>query len=189
VSELLGRAGLAAFVLTLAAVVMATTGSGGLGGRLGGLFGYHGARLAAPAEPVTLKPVSAVALAGASALPVHLSRAAKPGTRRNKSRHEPTSVVPRRRPQPVQPAPAPAPGPTPVPSVPKPSPGGPSTTDQVEQTIRQVTAPAPPAQAPAEQVIQTVNQVCGAAGGCPSPPAASAVIGAVNTAIAPGEKP
>ena len=185
-SELLGRVGLAAFVLTLAAVVVATTGSGGLGGRLGGLFGYHGARLEAPVEPVTLKPVSAGGLAAASALPVHLRTAARLGTRRTKRRPDRAPIVPRRRPQPVaQPGPAPQPA---APSIPKPpptpTPGG--AVQQVEHTVQQVAAPAPaPVQQGVDQVVGTVNQACDAVGGCPSPPAASTVVHAVNEVLKP----
>jgi hypothetical protein len=170
-TALIPRLALAAFVLALAAAVMTTTGSGGVGGSLGSLFGYK-ERLAAPSQPVDLNPVAVVDVkrsvtsrAGALTLP---PRATKPQRVRPR-------VAPKQRPAgPVPvvgapgPVPAPSPSPVPVPSAPKPPPPAPpGNVQRVEQAVRQVTAPVAPAAQPVDQVLHTVDTTCGLAGGCP----------------------
>ena len=170
-SSLLPRLALAGFVLALAAAVMATTGSGGLGGSLGSLFGYK-ERLAAPSQPVALNPVALVDVkqavtprGPALTRPSHVTKPQRVRLR----------VAPKQRPaRPVPvvgapgPAPAPSPSPVPVPSAPKPPPPAPpGNVQRVDQAVRQVTAPVAPAAQPVDQVLHTVDTICALGGGCP----------------------
>jgi hypothetical protein len=168
---LLPRLALAAFVLALAAAVMTTTGSGGIGGSLGSLFGYK-ERLAGPSQPVVLNPVALV-----DVKPAVIPRAraiTRPPRATTRQRIRPR-VAPKQRPAgpaPVVgapgPAPAPSPSPVPVPSAPKPPPPTPpGNVQRVEQAVRQVTAPVAPAAQPVAQVLHAVDTICGLAGGCP----------------------
>jgi hypothetical protein len=166
-TALLPRLALAGFVLALAAAVMTTTGSGGVGGSLGSLFGYKD-RLAAPSQPVVLNPVAVVDVKQIVTPRGRPPRATKPQRVRPR-------VAPKQRPAgPVPvvgapgPVPAPSPSPVPVPSAPKPPPPAPpGNVQRVEQAVRQVTAPVAPAAQPVEQVLHTVDTICGLAAGCP----------------------
>jgi hypothetical protein len=170
-TALLPRLTLAAFVLALAAAVMTTTGSGGVGGSLGSLFGYK-ERLAAPSQPVELNPVAVVDV---KQIVSPRARALMRAPRVTKPQRVRPRVAPKQRPAgPVPvveapgPVPAPSPSPVPVPSAPRPPPPAPpGNIERVEQAVRQVTAPVAPAAEPVGQFLHAVDRICGVAGGCP----------------------
>lgn len=166
----LGRVALAALVLVLAAVVVTVSGSSGLGGRLGSLFGLRSdAQKKKPVAPVQVAgPVSELVTAARLAA-VQRSRPAP--VRHNRAKHR-QAGAPRRSPAPTAPRPAPAlpapPPSAPPPSVPHPAPAPGGNVQHAADVVRQTVTPAAPqAQPVVDQTVQTVGQVCGLIGGCP----------------------
>jgi hypothetical protein len=162
------RLALSAAVLALAAAVVTTMGSAGLGGSLGSLFGYR-ASLAAPSEPVAavLPVASGTDVFARHSEPSRVrQRASRP--RRPPGAPKPTTPA---APRPVVRGPAPSAPPPPTPAQPAPHvPSPPPAQGEVAQLARavnQVTAPVAPTQPVTDQVVQTVAQACALIGGCP----------------------
>jgi hypothetical protein len=170
-TELFSRFFLAGFVLALAAAAVMTTGSGGFGGSLGSLFGYH-TKVKPVAHDVAVLAVPDVPIerlaAPTSGSPM---TSARPGRAKLRARRAPAHAAPRTRPPASAPTGAhPAPAPV-IPPVQPPPPKPPAPQGNVERTaqsLQQAIQPvAPPAAPVVEQVAQTVSQGCGMIGACP----------------------
>jgi hypothetical protein len=168
-NELLGRAGLGAVVLVLAAVAVTMSGGAGLGGSLGALFGLHTRQGGKPVSAIQVAAPATVQRAVASARLAPVTRAQRQPKKRTRPQSAP---APRRRspaPAPPQPAPAGPPAAQQPPPVQAPSPPPPTgNVQRAAQTVRDTAAPlAPPAQPVLDQAVQTVNRACTLIGGCP----------------------
>jgi hypothetical protein len=169
-SELLGRAGLAAVVLVLAAVAVTMSGGAGLGGSLGALFGLHTRQGGKPVSAIQVAAPATVQSAVASARLAPVTRVQRQPKKRTRPQSTP---APRRlspgpgapRPAPAAPPVAPQPPPVQAPTPPPPASGN---VQHTVQTVRDTAAPlAPPAQPVLDQALQTVDRTCTLIGGCP----------------------
>jgi hypothetical protein len=166
----LARVALAACALALAALVVTSTGAGGLGGALGSLFGIH----SAPAErpKASAQPIAAPSV-DAPVTPVSRTRSAPtraPATNRRIPARRPTSPYPRIR-TPGPRAPHSSPQPIPTQTHPPPAPPAeppPGVVGGVGAAVREAgKALPPPAQPVVGQAVETISKVCGLLGGCP----------------------
>jgi hypothetical protein len=166
----LGRMTLAACLLTLAALLVTTSGGAGLRGALGSLFDSHSPHAARATTDRARNAAGAGAALALRGAPVARVQSRSPATGPHKPPHRHGGSH-----QPRIPAPAPSPSPAPAPQVrPSPSPPRPPTppsqgvVDSATRAIDQAaTALPPPAQPLVPEATGAVAQVCGLLGQCP----------------------
>jgi hypothetical protein len=164
----LARVALAACVLALAALVVTSTGPGGIGGSLGSLFGFHarvaprpgGVRAGAPSAVRAL--VTAPSTSRPSQPQQRRTARGRGGPRRPAPAHQPAAV-------PGAPPPNPSPQPIPTPTLPPTPPAEPpqGVVGGVGAAVEQAGRLLPPAQPFLDTAVGQLGQVCGLLGGCP----------------------
>jgi hypothetical protein len=167
----LARVAVAAGVLALAALVVTSTGAGGLSGALGSLFGFHSA-------PAAHRAPGGRPIAGHAVLPASRTRpgATPPSATRRHSGARRRTIPDRPPGAPPISAPGSSPQPIPTPAQPPPAqpPPAPPAAPQpgvvagVGAAVTQAADALPPPVRPVvDQAVGAVGQVCGLLGGCP----------------------
>jgi hypothetical protein len=165
----LGRIALAGCLLALAALLVTTTGGGGLRGALGSLFGFHAGHAPRSATAHRRSQPRADRAVPFQLLPISRGNARAPVARRHARGHRRDASHQRQTPgRPPAPSTSPVPQIPPAPPAAPAPPGSQGLVGSAAHAIDQA-APVlpPPAQPLVHEAVATVGQLCGLLGQCP----------------------